>query len=159
MNITPLDIQQKQFHVGFRGYERGEVDAFLDLVREEMESLLREVTELRDFRRAYDERLIQLQEKEELVKNTIVLAQKLAEDVKESARKEAALIVKDSELRSRQIMGNSQQEKVRMDAEVQELRRKKYHFLQDLKKVVQMHMELVNFEEGGGEAKEGNATE
>jgi hypothetical protein len=79
--------------------------------------------------------------------------------VKESARKEAALIVKDSELRSRQIMGNSQQEKVRMDAEVQELRRKKYHFLQDLKKVVQMHMELVNFEEGGGEAKEGNATE
>ncbi len=50
MNITPLDIQQKRFHVAFRGYHRAEVETFLDLVRDEMEALVREVTELRDFR-------------------------------------------------------------------------------------------------------------
>jgi cell division initiation protein len=155
MNITPLDIQQKRFHTGFRGYDRGEVDTFLDLVREEMEALLREVTELREYRQTYDDRMRELNEKVETVKNTMIMTQKLAEDLKENARKEAALLVKDAEVRSQQTVGNAQQEKVKMESEIQELRRRKHHFLQDIKKVIQMHLEMVNFEEGGNEIKGG----
>lgn len=155
MNITPLDIQQKRFHVGFRGYDRGEVETFLDLVREDMELLLREVTELREFRQTYEDRLRELHEKEETVKNTMIMTQKIAEDLKENARKEASLLLQDAELRSQQIVGNAQQEKGRIEAELQELRRRKHHFLQDIKKVIQMHLEMVNFEEGGDEIKGG----
>ena len=155
MNITPLDIQQKRFHMGFRGYDRGEVETFLDLVREDMELLLREVTELREFRQTYEERLRELHDKEETVKNTMIMTQKIAEDLKENARKEATLLLKDAELRSQQIVSNAQQEKARIEAELQELRRRKHHFLQDIKKVIQMHLEMVNFEEGGDEIKGG----
>ncbi len=155
MNVTPLDIQQKRFHTGFRGYDRGEVDTFLDLVREEMESLLREVTELREYRQTYDDRMRDLNEKEATVKNTMIMTQKLAEDLKENARKEAALIIKDAEVRSQQIVGSAQQERVKMESDIQELRRRKHHFLQDIKKVIQMHLEMVNFEEGGTEIKGG----
>jgi len=154
MNISPLDIQQKRFHMAFRGYERAEVDNFLDLVREEMESLLREVTELREFRQIYDARVRELNEREETVKNTMIMTQKLAEDLKENARKEATLIVKDAEIRSQQIVGNAQQEKVKLEADAQELRRRKHHFLQDIKKVIQMHLEMVTYEEGGSETAE-----
>ena len=153
MNITPLDIQQKRFHVGFRGYDRGEVETFLDLVREDMELLLREVTELREFRQTYEERLRELHDKEETVKNTMIMTQKIAEDLKENARKEVTLLLKDAELSRQQIVGNAQQEKARIEAELQELRRRKHHFLQDIKKVIQMHLEMVNFEEGGDEIK------
>jgi len=153
MNITPLDIQQKRFHTGFRGYDRSEVEAFLDLVREEMETLLREVTELREFHQTHEDRLRELHEKEETVKNTMIMTQKMAEDLKENARKEAALLLKDAELRGQQTTAKAQQEKARIEAELQELRRRKYHFLQDIKKVIQMHMEMVNFEEGGNEIK------
>jgi len=151
MNISPLDIQQKRFHMAFRGYERVEVDGFLDLVREEMEALLREVTELREFHQIYETRMRELGEKEETVKNTMIMTQKLAEDLKENARKEAALIVKDAEIRSQQIVGNAQHEKVKLETDIQELRRRKHHFLQDIKKVIQMHLEMVSFEEGGSE--------
>jgi cell division initiation protein len=153
MNITPLDIQQKRFHMGFRGYDRGEVETFLDLVREDMELLLREVTELREFRQTYEDRLRELHEKEETVKNTMIMTQKMAEDLKENARKEATLLLKDAELRSQQTTAKAQEEKARMEAELLELRRRKHHFLQDIKKVIQMHMEMVNFEEGGNEIK------
>ena len=52
MKITPLDIQQKQFPVKFRGFGIEEVDSFLELVREEFEELLRENSKLREeFRR------------------------------------------------------------------------------------------------------------
>jgi cell division initiation protein len=127
---------------------------FLDLVRDEMETLVREVTELREFRLAYDERVRELAAKEETVKNTMLMTQKLVEDLKENARKEASLIIKDAEVRSQQIVGDSQQEKVALEADLLNLRRRKHHFLQDLKKVVQMHLEMVNFEGSGDEVKE-----
>jgi cell division initiation protein len=154
IKVTPLDIQQKRFHVGFRGYERTEVEMFLDLVRDEMEALVREVTEHREFRQSYDERLRELNEKEETVKNTMLMTQKLMDDIKENARKEAALIIKDADIRGQQILGNSQTEKVKLDGELQELRRRKHHFLQDIKRVIEMHLEMVNFEETGDETKD-----
>jgi cell division initiation protein len=153
IKVTPLDIQQKRFHVGFRGYDRIEVEMFLDLVRDEMENLVREITDLREFRETYDERVRELAAKEETVKNTMLMTQKLVEDLKENARKEASLIIKDAEVRSQQIVGDSQQEKVALEADILNLRRRKHHFLQDLKKVIQMHLEMVNFEESGDEVK------
>ncbi|HEX9019999.1 MAG TPA: DivIVA domain-containing protein [Nitrospirota bacterium] len=151
IKVTPLDIQQKRFHVAFRGYERTEVEMFLDLVRDEMESMMREMTELREFRQSYDQRLRELNEKEETVKNTMLLTQKLIEELKEGARKEAALIVKDAEIRSQQIVGISQTEKSKLEGDIQELKRRRHHFLQDVKKVIEMHLEMVNFEETTGE--------
>ncbi len=159
IKVTPLDIQQKRFHVAFRGYERTEVEMFLDLVRDEMEAVVREVMELREFRQSYDQRLRELNDKEDTVKNTMLMTQKLMEDQKDNARREAALIIKDAEIRSHQIVGNSQQEKVRLESEIQELKRRKHHFFEDLKRVIQMHQEMVNFEEAGSDAKEQPAAE
>ena len=151
VRVTPIDIQQKRFHVVFRGYERTEVEVFLDLVRDEMETLAREIAELRDFRQVYDQRLHELNEREETVKNTLLMTQKLMEDQKDSARVAAAAIVKEAEVRGLQILNNAQDEKARLEVDIQELKRRKHHFLQDVKKVVQMHQEMVNFEAADGE--------
>ncbi len=154
IKVTPIDIQQKRFHVGFRGYERSEVETFLDQVRDQVEELVREVTELREFRQAYDERLQALVEREEAVKNTMLMTQKLIEEVKENSRKEAALIIKDAEVRNQQILADSQKQKIKLEAEIQELKHRRFHFLQDVKKVIQMHLEMVNYEAGTDELKE-----
>ena len=151
IRVTPIDIQQKRFHVVFRGYERTEVEMFLDLVRDEMETLAREVAELRDFRQVYDQRLRELNEREETVKNTLLMTQKLMEDQKDSARVTAEAIVKEAEVRRLQILSNAQDEKAKIEVDIQELKRRKHHFLQDVKKVVQMHQEMVNFEAAGDE--------
>jgi cell division initiation protein len=158
MKVTPLDIQQKRFHVAFRGYERTEVEAFLDVVREEMETLVREVIELREFHETYAERMKEHREREETLKNTMITTHKLAEDIKESSRKEAALIVKDAELKYQQMLERTREERLRLEADLEELRRRKHHFLQDMKKMIEMHLEMVNYEGGGSEAKtaEGN---
>ena len=154
IKVTPLDIQQKRFHVAFRGFDKTEVEMFLDLVRDEMESLVREVTELREFKQSYDLRLRELNEKEDTVKNTMLMTQKLMEDQKDNARRESALIIKDADIRSHQIIGNAQQEKLQLESEIQELKRRKHQFLLDLKKVMQMHQEMIAFEESSVEAKE-----
>ena len=154
MNITPIDIQQKRFHVTFRGFERTEVETFLDQVREEMEALMREAAELREFRQVYDDRMSEVRQKEETVKNTMVMTQKLMEDQKDNARREAALLIKDAEIRSQQIIASVHEQRVKLEAEIQNLKRMRHHFLEDVKKVVQMHLEMVNFEESSDAAKE-----
>lgn len=157
MEITPLDIQQKRFHVAFRGYDRKEVDEFLDRVRDEMEKLVREVTELSEFRQTYDDRMREFRSREETLKNAMVTTQRLVEDIKENARKEAETVVKDAQLRAQQIIARSQEDKVRLEAENNELRRRRHHAVQDLKKVLQTHLEMVRYEEAGGEGKGGQA--
>ncbi len=153
MKVTPLDIQQKRFHVSFRGYERTEVEAFLDVVREEMEGLVREVTELREFHLTYNERMQDFRGREDTLKSTMITTHKLVEDLKENARKEAALMVKDAEIKYQQTLERAREERLRLESEIIELRRQKHHFLQDMRKMMQMHLEMVNFEEAGGEGK------
>lgn len=153
IKVTPLDIQQKKFNLAFRGYERTEVNMFLDLVRDQMEELIREVTELREFRQTYDDRRRELNEKEDTVKNTMLLTQKLVDDLKENSRKEAALIIRDAEIRNQQMIVNAQGEKIKLESDILELQRRKHHFLEDVKKVAQMHLEMVRYEEGVDEIK------
>lgn len=149
MNITPIDIQQKRFHVVFRGYERTDVELFLDMVRDEMETLVRELAEMRDFRQSYDQRLRELNEREEIVKNTLMMTQKLMQDQKDSANRAADAIIREAEARRLQLLSTAQDEKAKLDSEIQELRRRKHHFLQDIRKVIEMHREMVAFEENG----------
>jgi len=153
MKVTPLDIQQKRFHVAFRGYERTEVEAFLDVVREEMEGLVREVTELREFHQTYDERMRDYRDREDTLKSTMITTHKLVEDLRENARRESALMVKDAEIKYQQTLERAREERLRLESEILELRRRKHHFLEDMKKTIHMHLEMVHFEEGGSEGK------
>lgn len=153
MKVTPLDIQQKRFHVAFRGYERSEVEAFLDVVREEMEGLVREVTELREFHLTYNDRMRDYRDREDTLKSTMITTHKLVEDLKENARKESSLMVKDAEIKYQQTLERAREERLRLESEIIELRRRKHHFLEDMKKTINMHLEMVHFEEGSGEGK------
>ncbi len=45
--ITPMDIENKEFKKGFRGYNEEEVDEFLDIVKEDFENLYRENLDLK----------------------------------------------------------------------------------------------------------------
>ena len=117
------------------------------------------MTELREFHQSYDERLRALTEKEDMLKSTMFTTQKLVDELRENARKEASLIIKDAEIRAQQSLDRAQAERIKLEAELQNLKRRKHHFLQDMKKVVQMHLEMVNYEEAGEEVKDEQVAE
>ncbi|MBV8655208.1 MAG: DivIVA domain-containing protein, partial [Candidatus Eremiobacteraeota bacterium] len=90
--ITPIDIQHKQFKKALQGYDRADVDAFLDEIIETLEdeahhraALDAEIADLK-------ERISHFKAMEESLQNTLVLAQRTADEVKASAHKEADLI-------------------------------------------------------------------
>ena len=85
-------------------------------------------------------------EREETLKNTMITTHKLAEDIKESSKKEASLIVKDAELKYQQMLERAREEKLRLEAEIHELRRKKHHFVQDMQKMIEMHKSMLEYD-------------
>jgi cell division initiation protein len=98
--ITPIDIQHKTFKKALQGYDRTEVDQFLDEIIETLEdeathraALEAEIADLR-------ERISHFKAMEESLQNTLLLAQRTADEVKASAHKEADLIKEQARLAS-----------------------------------------------------------
>ena len=106
-DLTALEIQKQTFTRTIKGYNPDEVRAYLHLVAEEIERLVRdndrlsrEVAELRDDLQDHSNR-------ERILKDTLLSAQKVAEDLTTNARKEAELIVKDAELLADRLIGQA----------------------------------------------------
>lgn len=104
MKITPLDIQQMVFRVKFRGYDREEVNRFLEEVAQTVESLNRDNAALRERIVFMEQQVSELKRTESTLSNTLVSAQSLADDVKRSAQRDAELIVKEAELKAGELI-------------------------------------------------------
>lgn len=108
-NLTPLEIQKQTFSRVLKGYQVDEVRAYLHLVAEEIERLVRENDRLSRDVAVLREDLDDHSNRERILKDTLLSAQKVAEDLTANARKEAELIVKDAELLSERLIGQAMQ--------------------------------------------------
>jgi len=124
MKITPADILNQKFGISFRGYDRDEVDAFLDLIAKDMEDLLRENSFLKDEIEKLNAEVARLREMEETIKDTIISAQKMAETFKENARKESENILDAARLQAEKICFEATKEVAETKAELQKLQSK-----------------------------------
>lgn len=104
MKLTPLDIHHKEFRVALRGYNQEEVDAFLDEVADEFERLFKENIDLSEKYDAAAERIRSYVEMETTLHNTMLAAQQSAEEVKGKAAKEAELLLRDAEIKAKELV-------------------------------------------------------
>jgi cell division initiation protein len=106
--ITPVDIQHKTFKKALQGYERADVDQFLDEIIETLEDEAQQRAALEAEIADLKERVSHFKAIEESLQNTLVLAQRTADEVKASAHKEADLIREQARLlNEREITGYS----------------------------------------------------
>ena len=102
--LTPVEIENKEFKKGIRGFREDEVDEFLDIVKEDFETLYRENIDLKEKVKMYQDQINKYENIEETLKSTLITAQSAAEDTCSAANKKAKIIVEEAELRSRQII-------------------------------------------------------
>lgn len=149
--LTPLDIHNKEFRKGFRGYSEEEVDDFLDEVVQDFDNYLKENARLRDEVAGLRERLASFQRLEETLNNTLLVAQRTAEEVRENAQKEAELIIKDAEARAEKIIAHATEKIRRLAYEYEDTRKQLHLFRTRFKTMVQAQLEAL--EEGVQEAE------
>ena len=121
-NLTPLEIQKQTFTKSFKGFHPAEVTGYLHLVAEEMERLMREVDRLARENAMIREDLNDHNQRERILKDTLLAAQQVSEEVKNNARKEAELIVKDAELLSERLVGQAMSRVADLERNIQDLK-------------------------------------
>lgn len=159
MRITPLDIQQKQFPMKFRGFDVEEVYAFLEVIREEMEDLLRENASLKEDLIRLENQLKEYKDMETTLRETLMTAQQMVEEYKTNARKEAELLIKEAELKADSLLKEAQEKVIKIHEDIVDLKGIRRHFKEELKRLIEGHLKMLEFdkereEEGRGVAEE-----
>ena len=108
MNVSPLDLRQQRFRSAFRGFDKIEVASFLAAVADDYEQALRETDRLRQDATRMEAAINEHRELETNLKATLLTAQRLADDVRAQAEREAKHIVHEAEGRSDLLLEKTQ---------------------------------------------------
>ena len=148
MRITPMDIRQQQFRVRFRGFDRQEVDTFLADVAEDYERLVKENALLKEQVAGLEERSRGVEQREKLLQDTLLTTQRLAEEMKDGAKREANLLVREAELQGDKLLEEARAEEAKIKAEILALKRTRRQLAEGLRVTLDMYQRLVNEELG-----------
>jgi len=143
MPLTPLDIHNKEFGRRLRGYDEDEVNEFLDQIIKDYEAMIRENKELQNQIAGLQERLGHFANIEETLSKTIIVAQEAADEVKNNAKKEAQLIVKEAEKNADRIINESLSKSRKYALEVEELKKQASIYRARFRTLVETQLDLL----------------
>lgn len=147
MRITPLDIQQKTFKMKLRGFDVEEVYGFLEIVREEMEDLLRENANLKENIQRSDNQIREYRDMETTLKETLMTAQQMVEDYKTNSRKEAELLIKEAETRADSLIREAHEKVIKIHEDITDMKGIRRHFKEELKRLIENHLKMLEFDD------------
>ncbi len=144
MKLTPLDIQQHQFNKK-RGkwYDPAEVDSFLETARLDYEEVLQIVESQKEQIRGLEAQLAEMHANERVLKDAIISTQKVTEEIKDNAGKEADIIVAEARLESERIVDNARREIDRLQNDITEFKRQRVKLEVELHSVIKAHGQLL----------------
>lgn len=143
MPLSPLDIHNKEFGRAFRGYNEDEVDDFLERIIQDYEALIRQNKDLEENVGSVQEKLKHFTNIEESLSKAIIVAQETAEEVRNNARKEAQLIVKEAEKNADRIVSESLHKSRKIAMEVEEVQKHAAIFRARFRSLIQAQLEML----------------
>lgn len=108
--LTPLDIHNREFNKGIRGYKENEVDQFLDTVISDFEKMIKENKELKQELEELEESISKYKAIEKTLNDTLVVAKKTADDIMQNAQNKAKLTIEEAEIKAKQIISEANDE-------------------------------------------------
>ena len=122
MKLTAMDINNKEFKRGLRGYSVEEVDEFLDQVVENYEELYKENSRLKESLSRVNEKLEHYEKLEATIQNTLLLAQNAADQAKESSEKQAELIIGNANETAQRILDKAHGDVISINDEYEKVK-------------------------------------
>ncbi len=144
MKITPLDIQERQFSVRFRGFDVREVDSFLEQMAIAFSALDEENARLREEIRRSRQEVDASREREETLKRAMLNSQKVLEQMKENARKSAEQLVADADAKAQKMLIHAQARTAQLQEQISELKRQRGQIETQIRGIVDAHAKMLD---------------
>jgi len=142
-DLTPIAITQREFQRRFRGLDPVEVRTFLDGVAEELQRLLKENASKEERIQKQEAQLQHYRERERELKEALLAVQRMAEETREKARKEAELILKDAEVKAERLLERTNLMLAQIQGRLADLKRQKILFEGRIRAAIKLHQELL----------------
>jgi cell division initiation protein len=144
--LTPLEIQKHEFSRKWKGIDPVEVENFLALIADEMEELVRTNSEFETRIRILHEENAEHRERERILKETLLAAQRASDDIRASASKQAELIVREAQDSSERLTHNALQRSAEIEKAIHELKVQRANFRLQLHKMLELFQVVLDFD-------------
>jgi len=147
MKISPMDLQRQTFAQRLRGFDPAEVRTYLNIVAEEVAALQRErdglEQEVQSLRALVDEH----RQRETILKNTLLTAQRLSEEIKEAARKQSETVVKEAEIQADRLLELAQSRAQEVERGILDLRAHRSSLRTDVRALITRLTHILDLQE------------
>ena len=147
MKISPMDIQRQPFRRRLRGYDREEVRSYLNLLAEELAQFQVEHTaleqELQVLRTVAEEQ----RQRETILKNTLLTAQRVSEEITQVARRQGEVTVKEAELQADKLLDLAQARARAVEIETLDLRAMRQALRTDIRSLMERLAHVLDSQE------------
>jgi cell division initiation protein len=147
MKISPMDIQRQTFSRRMRGLDPEEVRTYLALVAEEVAALQHERDDLARQLQHIKVLLDEHRQRETILKNTLLTAQKLSEDIRDNARKQAESVVREAEMQADRLIELAQSRAHEVESSILELRSHRTGIRTDIRALITRLTHLLDLQE------------
>jgi cell division initiation protein len=120
--LTPVEIRHVSLGRRPFGYDRDATDDLLDRIVESYEHVWRERADLREELERMEGEIERFKELEVLLRNTLLSAERSADDIRGQARREADLILEEARAKARETTVSAETERERIKAEIRRLK-------------------------------------
>ena len=143
MSTSKIDILNHKFSTSLFGYKKVEIDIFLQEIADRMGKLAEEKEALQNQVEALSKNLEDYKSREKILQNTLVTTQKMVEDLKANAHKQAKLIVEEAHAKAEDILNQAHKRLAQIHEDITELKRQRTHFEIKLRALIESHLKLL----------------
>ena len=144
--LTALDIQRQTFTGRGRGYDRDEVQAYLRQVAEEFERLVQDLGIAERRVGSLESENSDHRQRESILKETLLTAQKTAEEVRSAARREAELIVREAEMMAERLADQARTRAAELERAIGDLRHERRKLHAKLQNMLDLFQQTLEFD-------------
>jgi len=155
IDLTPLDVRKKKedFRRAVRGYDSLQVDAFLDVVADRLEQLVREHGSLADKVGHLESSLKTYQDREHALNEALLAAQELREEARSQAERDASVRLREAETHAEAILLDADQAIRHSQRRLEDLRMRRGQYLKSLRTLLERFEDYLELEETRLEAE------
>lgn len=144
MKLTPLDVKSQTFSTRWKGFDPAEVQAFLEVVTNDLEEIASENNALRDEEKRLRSDLEQHTDREKTLKETMVTAQRLADQIRQNADERAKIAMSEVEVRAEKILDAAHRRAAKISEDISELKRQRMSLESAIRATIQSHLSMLD---------------
>lgn len=144
---TPIELENITFKKSALGFDKDEVMAFIGRIYQDYDKLYKENLALKDKNNMLSDAIREYKSMEEALRDTVVTAHSISDEVKKNAHKEAENIVKEANVQKDELMAKANEELSAIQTQIANLKQEYQIYKSKIRSLIQSQIEILDMEQ------------